>query len=1227
MNIQTTLKRLPSVQGVKAVMTLFAVPALTHPLTIAQEDEDSEGVFELSPFVVEASEDQGYRASSTLAASRLKTELKDVGSAISVITEEFLEDVGATDNESLLTYATNTEVGGPNGNFSGVGNGTTPNEDFSSPNGNTRVRGLVAADGTRNYFISDLPWDGYNTSRVELQRGPNAILYGLGSPGGIINNSLDKATFTNEGKATFRLGSYGTRRYEVSLNREVLKDELAVRVALLDENEKFRQEEAWSNDDRYYFSMNYKPKFLQSDSMSTVLDANWEKGELDSNRPRTLTPIDRITPFFNDVGATANTDGTYSYPLYGGVGGYTGDPYEAWNQFANKEGKGEAMRNQILEDGSSALNANYIPYLGDFGANVGGLLMVFPDANSPQIGYSQDHELDTFGGLAPDGTIDGTIDGTEFGRLTGIDTYSQYAIKAQLPGWDSGQYRDVFLQDSSVFDFWNHLLDGPNKSEWSDFEAVNVSFQQTFFNNNVGYELALYDQSFNRGQEGLFGDPNNIAINIDTNSHLGDGSPNPNVGRPFISDASRSRNYLYGSDRESARLTAYAELDFRDFDNEGWLSRFLGRHIVTGMASEDRQTTESLNFDRWRIGSDIYDERLKAVFDSGDINDGDWTNIATGIYTTHYLGGSLLGSASASGAGIPGLTAVQNPSSGTYYSFDATWNAPAGIAAGDVWTKPDGSVSTQSENTDNYVGWVERTLPVVSALNGGKLVSPELLSAGSISEGEVKSEALIWQGYLLDGALVGTYGWRKDTDTSWQRNGSYREDLGDNSENRITNAVTRVFDPEHEDYNLNFTPTVESGQSRSYSVAMHINRFFGEKLPINVSLYYNESENFQPDAGRVDIYNNPLPSPFGNTVDRSILLATKDNRFSLRITSYETASNLTSTDTSLRSWVIGRTINLGLNFTNVYEYDLAPGKWGKDGIPANAAQSWRYDFPVGEEALEASAITDYRAMMEALPEGFLNGWSWTHDPRDSATVDGIPESGQVRTTAPEGLTYTQNAVSKGLEFEFVANPTKNWRISANASKTKVTRTDVGGRSMLDFIEFVDHWYNETDAGQMRMWSSSNPDATLLNYWNQNFRVNFGLIKLLEGTANPEVREWRFNLISNYRFTEGILKNVKVGGAYRWEDKSVIGYPLRETDLSYEFDLQNPYYDDSIDHVDLWVGYSKELNDKIDWSIQLNIKDAFAKKKLIPISTQPNGDWAAVRMSSTTSWQLTNTFSF
>ena len=117
---------------------------------------DDEEVLVLSPFEVTAQEDNtGYAAATTLAGNRLNTDIKDLGTSLSVYTQQFLKDIGATDNQSLLKYTLGTEIGGVNGNYSGSGGGTAPNADASylNPQSTNRVRGLVSADNTRDLYL------------------------------------------------------------------------------------------------------------------------------------------------------------------------------------------------------------------------------------------------------------------------------------------------------------------------------------------------------------------------------------------------------------------------------------------------------------------------------------------------------------------------------------------------------------------------------------------------------------------------------------------------------------------------------------------------------------------------------------------------------------------------------------------------------------------------------------------------------------------------------------------------------------------------------------------------------------------------------------------------------------------------------------------------------------------------------------------------------------------
>jgi outer membrane receptor protein involved in Fe transport len=133
--------------------------AQTTPAAPATAPADDE-IIQLSPFEVSASQDRGYQATQTLAGTRIRTNLADVGSAIQVVTKEFLRDVGATDTGTLLQYTTNAEVAGTRGTYAGLGNGQALDETdtLRSSGGLTnRIRGLSSADTTRDFFVTDIP--------------------------------------------------------------------------------------------------------------------------------------------------------------------------------------------------------------------------------------------------------------------------------------------------------------------------------------------------------------------------------------------------------------------------------------------------------------------------------------------------------------------------------------------------------------------------------------------------------------------------------------------------------------------------------------------------------------------------------------------------------------------------------------------------------------------------------------------------------------------------------------------------------------------------------------------------------------------------------------------------------------------------------------------------------------------------------------------------------------
>ena len=297
------IKRLRWSNRALVAMLTIALPLSFN--TYAQEEEEEE-VFELSPFTIDASEEEGYLATTTLAGSRIRSNLRDLGASIAVVTQDFLEDTGATDGQSLLQFIGNVEVGGVLGNFSDVNiNNASTNDTRINPQSSQRVRGLVSATLTRDYFQTIIPFDSYNTTRVTVNRGPNSILFGLGSPGGVINNTTKKATIGDDfGELSVRLDHRGGHRESLDYNKTLIQDRLAVRVAMLNEQIQYRQEPAYEDDKRFFVA--WDAVLFENEGSDiigrTIFRGSIENGNITANPPDVAPPRDGFSPWFEGIG-------------------------------------------------------------------------------------------------------------------------------------------------------------------------------------------------------------------------------------------------------------------------------------------------------------------------------------------------------------------------------------------------------------------------------------------------------------------------------------------------------------------------------------------------------------------------------------------------------------------------------------------------------------------------------------------------------------------------------------------------------------------------------------------------------------------------------------------------------------------------------------------------------------------------------------------------------------
>lgn len=270
--------------SLRTYLILLSLGLLIPPLFAQQEDE--EPVYDLSPFTISEEETIGYQATTTLAGSRLKTNLRDVGAAVSVVTKEIFDDTGATDGATILSFMANTEVSGPNGNFADVSftaSRPNPSEQQRMPQNAQRVRGLAKASLTRGFFLTDIPFDSYNSDRVTVNRGPNSLLFGIGEPGGVINNAVNGASIGQDfGELSVRVGERGSYRTTIDYNKVLIEDRLALRFSALNENTEYQQRPTYERDERFYLALNFT--LFQNEGSDffdkTVLRGNFEQGEI-----------------------------------------------------------------------------------------------------------------------------------------------------------------------------------------------------------------------------------------------------------------------------------------------------------------------------------------------------------------------------------------------------------------------------------------------------------------------------------------------------------------------------------------------------------------------------------------------------------------------------------------------------------------------------------------------------------------------------------------------------------------------------------------------------------------------------------------------------------------------------------------------------------------------------------------------------------------------------------
>jgi len=509
-------------------------------------------VVELSPFQVTAAGDKGYYAANTLSGTRINTKLEDLGASITVVTKQQMQDFAMLDLNDVFLYEANTEG---TGNYTDLfidRNGVAQDNVALDPNNANRVRGIGPANQAFGNFQTGVPIDPAMIDSLEISRGPNSNIWGLGSGSGTVNAIPSAANLRRESsRLELRTDSLGGFRTVLDLNRPLFKDKLAVRGMAIFQEDQYVRQPSFSRTNRYGGMITYRP------FRSTTLRTAVESYENYARRPNAILPRDAIS-YWQQSGRPTWDASTWTLTRQGVR---TVVPYSTTVATENA-----AFGNGVVSAGTELARA-----------------IIFVDRGAADLwttGY--------ISGINANG-----IPSPDFHPNTG---HQRFIETAPPPRVGPLAPTSISITDRSVYD-WSEV--NISAANWSHDKTDSYQAQlEHFFINTprhvLAAQLGFRREESRRQSRSFIGTSGGSAmiVYMDVTERLPDGRSNPYFLRPYVDALEPS------SSRSSPVRDEYkSQLVYKlDFSREQGRRRWIGEHAFSGYHEYKRTLNMSYPF-------------------------------------------------------------------------------------------------------------------------------------------------------------------------------------------------------------------------------------------------------------------------------------------------------------------------------------------------------------------------------------------------------------------------------------------------------------------------------------------------------------------------------------------------------------------------------------------------------------------------------------------------------
>src|ERR671912_1791356 len=211
-----------------AILLATAAPAFAKADTgEAAEFADAADAADAADTIVVTGQRSEYGVRSTSSATKTGTDIRNIPQALTVISESQIEDQQLRSIAELLTFVPGATPG----------TGESNRDQFTLRGNNTTADFFV--DGIRDdvqYFR-----DFYNVDRVEVIKGPNAMIFGRGGGGGVVNRVMKRSSLAPYREALLSGDSFGGFRLTTDLDQPLGKAAGVRLNAMYENGDSFRR--------------------------------------------------------------------------------------------------------------------------------------------------------------------------------------------------------------------------------------------------------------------------------------------------------------------------------------------------------------------------------------------------------------------------------------------------------------------------------------------------------------------------------------------------------------------------------------------------------------------------------------------------------------------------------------------------------------------------------------------------------------------------------------------------------------------------------------------------------------------------------------------------------------------------------------------------------------------------------------------------------------------------